>query len=84
MYVLHTVQQTRHHLVSGRVGQRLKEVRVGHYANLAIRQSMSEALYSSSVGKQHMMAHPPIVCGVPVTGGMHPNVVPHLCSASVS
>ncbi|KAA6425709.1 MAG: hypothetical protein FRX49_04606 [Trebouxia sp. A1-2] len=77
------IQQTRHHLVSGRVGQRLKEVRVGHYANLAIRQSMSEALYSSSVGKQHMMAHPPIVCGVPVTGGMHPNVVPHLCSASI-
>ena len=41
-------QWKRHHLVSGRVGQRLKEVRIGHYANLAIRQSLSEALYSSS------------------------------------
>jgi hypothetical protein len=72
------VPQKRHHLVSSRVGQRLKEVRVGHYANLAIRQNLSEALYSSSVGKQHMVAHPPIVCGMPVTGGVHPNVVPNL------
>ena len=36
------------------------------------------------MGKQHMVAHPPVVCGVPVTGGMHPNVVPNLCSLIVS
>lgn len=66
------------HLVSCRAGQRLEEVGVGDYANLAVRYGLSEALDSSRMGKQYMMARPPVVGGVFVTGSMRPDVVPHL------
>ncbi len=66
-------------LVSCRVGERLKEVRVGYNADLAVRHSLSEALYSCGMGEQHMVAHPPVVCGVFVPRSMCPDVVPNLC-----
>ena len=66
------------HLVSCRAGQGLEEVRVGDYANLAVGYGLSEALHSSSMSKQYMVAGPPVIGGVFVTGGVCPNMVPHL------